>query len=699
MAIFCLLRRVISLGIKIKNTHPGVPMKITVATRVIGGFVAISALLIVISVVSLYNLNSIGSATEEVNDVALPTVAGSNALKASFLNMGRLTFESYIEEDLNGLKDKRASFNSAKDTFESEYKKLAQAVNNEPELKNTLNTVRESYEAYITNVEAMYKNHQMYLDIRNTTQDRLGDAEDNADDASTYLLDFSDLDAVQRDPNLRRAAEIGGQLETSLLSLLTVSNEYIKTETLLRSQTLGNEVDLVVEKVVTQLSDMMQTAGGRDDSGTLDDINDLVNNAINAIKANDGVVQLHVDRLERRNDAEKALNASDSNIAQAVVALENLLNLADKKASHVESQVNSAIATGNTFVIVVVIISIAVAAFIGYVTVRAITRPLYRVNELLTVASSGDLTHRLDDSAQDEFGLLARNCNTLIGNLKELITAINVRAEQLAAASEQTSAVTAQTTHSIQDQKSQIGQVATATTEMHSTSQLVVQNAEDTLSQIRHADAEAENVRQISLENKNTIEILSRDVQEAADVINKLHQDSASIGGILDVIRGVADQTNLLALNAAIEAARAGEQGRGFAVVADEVRTLASRTQESTQEINAMIEVLQAGAEKAVAVMNQGKEQTAACVAQTEKATQALDIISDAVHKAHDVSSQIEQSAREQNTVSQEISEKLETIVGIAEETTAGAQQTSESSHEVARLAEELQQSIRQFKV
>ena len=674
-------------------------MKLTVATRVIGGFVSISALLIVISVVSLYNLNSIGSATEEVNDVALPTVAGSNALKASFLNMGRLTFESYIEEDLNGLKDKRASFNSAKDIFESEYKKLAQAVNNEPELKSTLNTVRESYEAYITNVEAMYKNHQMYLDIRNTIQDRLGDAEDNADDASTYLLDFSDLDAVQRDSNLRRAAEIGGQLETSLLSLLTVSYEYIKTETLVRSQTLGNEVDLVVEKVVTQLSDMMQTAGGRDASGTLDDINDLVNDAINAIKANDGVVQLHVDRLERRNDAEQALNASDANITQGVVALENLLNLADKKASHIENQVNGAITTGNTFVIVVVIISIAVAAFIGYVTVRAITRPLYRVNELLTVASSGDLTHRLDDSAQDEFGLLARNCNTLIGNLKELITAINVRAEQLAAASEQTSAVTAQTTHSIQDQKSQIGQVATATTEMHSTSQLVVQNAEDTLSQIRHADAEAENVRQISLENKNTIEILSRDVQEAADVINKLHQDSASIGGILDVIRGVADQTNLLALNAAIEAARAGEQGRGFAVVADEVRTLASRTQESTQEINAMIEVLQAGAEKAVSVMNQGKDQTAACVAQTEKATQALDIITDAVHKAHDVSSQIEQSAREQNTVSQEISEKLETIVSIAEETTVGAQQTSESSHEVARLAEELQQSIRQFKV
>ncbi|MEC8232477.1 MAG: methyl-accepting chemotaxis protein [Pseudomonadota bacterium] len=674
-------------------------MKITVATRVIGGFVAISALLIVISVVSLYNLNSIGSATEEVNDVALPTVAGSNALKASFLNMGRLTFESYIEEELNGLEKKRTSFNAAKESFDSEYKKLALAVDDQPQLKSTLNSVRQSFDAYTANVEEMYKNHEQYLGLRNTIQDRLGDAEDNADDASTYLLDFSDLDAVQSNPSLRRAAEVGSQLESSLLSLLTVSNEYVKTQTLVRSQTLGNEVDLVVEKVVTQLSEMVETAGGRDDSGTLDEINDLVNGAVNAIKASDGVVQLHVDRLERRNDAEKALNASDANIDQGIVELENLLKGADTKASDIEEQVNQTITTGNTIVILVVLFSIAIAAFIGFVTVRAITRPLYRVNELLTVASSGDLTHRLDDSAQDEFGLLARNCNKLIGNLKELITAINVRAEQLAAASEQTSAVTAQTTHSIQDQKSQIGQVATATTEMHSTSQLVVQNAEDTLSQIRHADAEAENVRQISIENKNTIEILAKDVQDAADVINKLHQDSASIGGILDVIRGVADQTNLLALNAAIEAARAGEQGRGFAVVADEVRTLASRTQESTQEINAMIEVLQAGAERAVAVMNQGKEQTAACVAQTERATQALDIISDAVHKAHDVSSQIEQSAREQNTVSQEISEKLETIVGIAEETTAGAQQTSESSHEVARLAEELQQSIRQFKV
>ncbi|WP_218310164.1 HAMP domain-containing methyl-accepting chemotaxis protein [Alteromonas antoniana] len=674
-------------------------MRITVAMRVIGGFVAISLLLVVISAVSLYNLNSVGSATDEVNEVALPTLSGSNALKASFLNMGRLTFEAYIEEDLSGLEEKEASFNESKENFERQYALLAKAVSNDPELKQSLNSVKASYDEYIDNVQTMYTSHRAYMSMRNEIDEQLGVAEDNADDASTYLLDFSDMQAVRNSDDLQEAARVGSELETSLLSLLTVSYEYVKTQTLIRSQTLGNEVELVVDRVAGLLSDMVSAADGQDASGTLDEINTLVSDALNAITANDGVLQLQVDRLEFRNAAEKALNASDENIAQATVELERLLTLANQKAADIDAQVNGAVSNGNIFVIVVVIVSIAIAAVIGFITVNAITRPLNRVNELLNIASSGDLTQRMDDSAQDEFGQLARNCNKLIGNLKSLITGINTRAEQLAAASEQTSTVTSQTTHSIQDQKSQISQVATATTEMHSTSQLVMQNAEDTLSQIRHADAEAENVRKISLENRNTIEVLARDVQDAAEVINKLHQDSASIGGILDVIRGVADQTNLLALNAAIEAARAGEQGRGFAVVADEVRTLASRTQESTQEINAMIEVLQAGAEKAVAVMNQGKEQTAVCVEQTERATQALDIISDAVHKAHDVSSQIEQSAREQNTVSHEISEKLETIVGIAEETTVGAQQTSESSHEVARLAEELQQSIRQFKV
>ena len=674
-------------------------MRITVAMRIIGGFSIITFLLLVISYISLSNLNSIQEQTEQVNQIAIPAVASSNGLKASFLNMGRLTFEAYYDETLQGLSEKQESFSISKNDFVSELETLENVVADDENLRTALATVDATFNQYESNVNAMYNSHQAELEMRNNVQDKIGDLEDNADDASSLILDFGDLDDVQGNASLERAAEIGSNIEGNLLSLVTVTTEYAKTETLQRAQTIGNEVELVVTQVAQQLSDMQQAESGQDSSGTMAEITEYITAATSALTANDGILQQHVNRLERAIAARQALGASDGNIQQAIGELNALLALADDSVKTSEENVNGSVSTANTQIWITIIVSLIIAGGIAFVTVRAITVPLAKVNKLLNIAASGNLTHKLDQTSHDEFGELAKNCNNLIDSLTGLISGIRNRAEQRAAASEETSAVTTETTNSIQDQKSQIAQVATATTEMHSTSQMVTQSAEDTLSQIKHADSEAQNVRAISMENKSTIEVLSNDVQQAADVINKLHQDSASIGGILDVIRGVADQTNLLALNAAIEAARAGEQGRGFAVVADEVRTLASRTQESTQEINAMIEVLQAGAEKAVSVMNQGKEQTTVCVAQTEKATQALDLITDAVHKAHDVSSQIEQSAREQNVVSQEISERLESIVGIAEETSVGAQQTSESSHEVARLAEELQQSIQQFKV
>ncbi len=674
-------------------------MNLTVKARVVLGFFTISVLLLIISGVSLVNLRSLQHDVGEVNTVAVPTVIGSNTLKASFLNMGRLVFEAYVSDELSTVKEKQTQFEEASQNFTNAYSALASTVKNDPKLSAALQNVNGISQEYLATVNGLYASHNSYLSRRNDVEDRLMDVEDNADDASTYLLDFSDLREVQSNANLRRASELGGELETRLLTLITVTSDYMKTQTLVRADTLGNEVKFAVDAIREQLDAMLSAANGQDSSGTLEEVESLVNDAIDAVTGSDGVVQLHVSHIELRNQTERALGKSEEMAANAVSELEQLLNLTNAKVKTLEEQVTSNVSFGTTLVVVIVLASLIIAFFTGYKTVNAITIPLKKVNDLLNIASSGDLTHNLDDSSKDEFGQLAKNCNKLILSLKELIRGINVRAEQLAAASEQTSAVTTQTTKSIQDQKAQIGLVATATTEMHSTSQMVSQNAEDTLLEIRNADQESNKVRDISLENKATIEVLARDVEDAAQVIHKLHQDSASIGSILDVIRGIADQTNLLALNAAIEAARAGEQGRGFAVVADEVRTLASRTQESTQEINAMIEVLQEGAEKAVSVMDQGKQQTAKCVEQTELATQALDIISEAVKRAHDVSSQIEQSAREQNLVSQDISEKLETIVGIAEETTVGAQQTSESSEEVARLAEELQSSIRQFKV
>lgn len=674
-------------------------MKINVAMRIVGGFAVLSILLLVLGFFSLFSLNSVGDASHEVSTVAMPAVAKTSDLKVSFVNMGRLAFESIVSDDKNKVNANKDEVLESRNRFEENYQLLTGIVANDDALRQSVEGLGTLYEEYIQISDKMFDAHLNSLIAAENGLSMLENMEMNVDDAATLLLDFTDLDEISESSNLQAAANLADPLESSMLSLMRSVYDFNNSQTLQRADIRSKEVTLLLDQVNSNLAGLVSAANGEDSSGTIEEVQDLVQQVNSEIKSNSGLIASTVSKLEQIQVAQNALSASDIKITEAIVDLQALNQLTDVKANEIKEQVDASISSSNMIVIGGILFCFLIAGGVGYVTVIAITRPLDRVNELLKIAASGDLTHRLDDSACDEFGTLAKNCNFLINSLKDLIHSINQRADQLASASGETSTITLQTTASIEDQKAQLSEVAGATTEMHATSKAVSANANDTLKEIKHADAEAEKVKQISIENKRTIEALALEVQQAADVINKLHQDSASIGSILDVIRGIADQTNLLALNAAIEAARAGEQGRGFAVVADEVRTLASRTQQSTQEINSMIEVLQAGAETAVSVMNQGKEQTHVCVTQTENAGAALSLITDAVHRAYEVSTRIEQAASEQDSVSLQISEKLESIVEIAEHNTIGAKQTSESSSEVARLAEELQNSISQFKV
>ncbi|PCI62386.1 MAG: methyl-accepting chemotaxis protein [Gammaproteobacteria bacterium] len=670
-------------------------MNLTVAMKIIGGFAIISILLIVSSVSSLMNLSTINNSTTEVSKLAIPMLKGSNNLSLELTQMGNLILKGFYQTTTPPLTENKQIFLERKNRFIKELKKLKTVDKNNRKVEQELTKVQQQSDAFITHSLDVFDNRKISIEQLDVLTEKVSTLEEKADDAVTLLLDLADHDLAET--KLQRAISLGESMETQFNSLVASAMEYKDVTSLQTSKLIEKEMSFSLTELENGVNDELNELKSNGVNDIADDLTSAFAEVKALLSASEGILFHKKTQLEANVAAEKNLVDSERDIEKVTKLLNKQVELADSKTKHASEMVAESVSDSNNQTIGIAIFSIIAAVVIATFTLRSITKPLADVNNMLNIVASGDLSKNLDESGRDEFAELAKNLNRVIESLRNLIQGVISRSTQLAAAAEETSAVTAQSTTAIEEQRNQVEQAATATTEMSSTAQGMLSSVNDALGEIKHADEEAQHVKNISLQNKQTIELLANEVESAAQVINKLQQDSASIGGILDVIRGIADQTNLLALNAAIEAARAGEHGRGFAVVADEVRTLASRTQESTQEINNMIEVLQTGSGEAVAVMNKGKDQAIECVTQADAAVRALETITEAVHQAFDKSSQVASAANEQSVVAHEISENLESIVAIAEQTTAGAQQTAASSGEVAKLAEELQQSVQEF--
>jgi len=309
-----------------------------------------------------------------------------------------------------------------------------------------------------------------------------------------------------------------------------------------------------------------------------------------------------------------------------------------------------------------------------------------------------DLTRTIDIDSSDEIGTAAKAINSMLGKFRNSLQRVSSSTTQLATAAEETATITEQTNTAIQNQLSETTQIATAMNEMSATVQEIANSTEKAANAAREAKEETGKGHEVVQQTMDGIAKLASEIESATQVINQLEQDSADISGILDVIQGIAEQTNLLALNAAIEAARAGEQGRGFAVVADEVRTLASRTQSSTHEIETMIGKLQSGAQKAVGVMSTSTQMAQEGVENAAATSNSLDAITDAVSHISDMSTQIAGASEEQGAVAEEINRNIVRINDMAEQTASGATSTSQASDELSRLAVELQHLVQEFK-
>jgi len=348
--------------------------------------------------------------------------------------------------------------------------------------------------------------------------------------------------------------------------------------------------------------------------------------------------------------------------------------------------------------VVGIIVAVLALALIWIVS-QGIVKPIINTVSVLNQAAGGDLTPRLKISTADETGALARACNMLLDKTQPLIKEVVLSSNQIASNAEQSSVIATQTRSGVDKQQQETVNLASAADEMASTSLSVSEIAENAAKATIDAKQQANKGQDIISQTSSSINMLSDEIQEAGKVIAQLDNDSQNIHSILDVIRGIADQTNLLALNAAIEAARAGEQGRGFAVVADEVRTLAQRTQQSTGEIQTMIEHIQTGTSRAVQVMAQSKEKANMSISQANQAGESLVGILAAISHISDLNTEVASAAVQQHAVSEDFSKSLSTIGVVAEETANGSRESAVSSDNMIELSGKLKQLVAQFNV
>ncbi|EXJ15408.1 methyl-accepting chemotaxis protein [Imhoffiella purpurea] len=334
-------------------------------------------------------------------------------------------------------------------------------------------------------------------------------------------------------------------------------------------------------------------------------------------------------------------------------------------------------------------------------TGRSIVLPVREAaNAMLDIASGhGDLTKRLETDGRDEISEMASGFNAFAAKTESMVISVSQATTTIASAAEELTAVTETNSAGMERQRGEVQQVATAINQMSATIMEIARNAEQAATSTLAADKSARQGGQTVTGVLEANTRLASEVEQVAASIHRFSDESQSIGGVLDVIRAIAEQTNLLALNAAIEAARAGEQGRGFAVVADEVRTLASRTQQSTSEIQRMIETLRTVAKEAVERIQRGETITAETLDQATHAQDALSEILDSISRIRDMNTQIASAAEEQATVAREIDRNVVNISDLSTESAQHSEHTAAASRELSRLSSELHELVGQFKV
>ncbi|WP_210454864.1 methyl-accepting chemotaxis protein [Vibrio crassostreae] len=663
-------------------------MKGSVIKRMYAGFALIIIMFAVTITIMMNSMNQIHSNFEGVSETSLPLVALSNQTSVQLLSADKSFKDFLTTQNAERMSAMRTEFAASQNSFSEVLGNLEAASQNNVSLTERIAQLRAMEERYFAEADEAMNNYVAMFEAQEQVQKASRDFQRLHSELTVGMKEYV---ADQKSISVKVMAK----------------SYFIKLQDaeVITSDALASSDVAFVQKAVNQNKKAVThlNYAYRGLSTQLPALKNVFDESVQKFTKDVGQKG---GVLDKHNNYLKAKEALYINIANLAVEVDQAMAVLDSFNVTAEEQLNSSLADASSIydkglfnAIAIGIIVTVFAAAIGYHIAHSVREPLTRILGTLEGLTQGDMTQRIDIRYDNEFSRVSRHINTLADNLHNILVKLNDASDDLTKTASVNQKTSSETQAQLNSQREQTATVATAMTEMSHSVQEVANSAQSSLTMVQQVESASESGRQIMNTNISTINQLEVRLTESVGAVGELQQMSSQIGSILDVIRGIAEQTNLLALNAAIEAARAGEQGRGFAVVADEVRVLAQKTTQSTSEIETMISNLQSSSKTASNVIESCMSDMDMSVQQASSANSAMEEIQALILEISHMSTHISQAAAEQSETSGDIARNIEDINHIADKSYQAMSSIAEASQNLTILANQQGDLVHQFKL